>query len=280
MPYQLSCFTNSYGRFGPEAALRLLPAAGVRFVELPIKNSGVPSIFGETPLLTESSTLQDVERVRGMLDAAGLRLSSVNLSSGNPLEPAAVARTLRKLDLAEALGVTLVVGGGGEVRQPSERVDLWDQLRRIGDAAASRRIVYCCETHPGACQNAERMLEMVHAVDHPHVRLNFDTGNLYYYNRDPDLGDSLRSVAEFVHHVHLKDTPGGFEQWQFVELGTGRVDFAMVRTILDDVGFNGPYSIELEGSQGEPPPTLEEYQRRMLSSVSHLCRCGFLKEAN
>jgi L-ribulose-5-phosphate 3-epimerase len=271
----LSCFTNCYGRFGPEAAMRLLPQAGIRYVELAIKTHGVPSPFGETPLLTDASTPAEVEAARRLADAAGITLSSCNISSGNIVDPAAVVRTILKLDLAAALGVALVVGGGGEARSTTEERQLISHLRAIGDAAAERGIVYCCETHPGACQNAERMWETMHRVDHPHVRLNFDTGNLFYYNRNVDLPAALQRVAPYVRHVHLKDTPGGFQQWHFAELGSGCVDFFLVRTLLEEVGFAGPYSLEIEGVQGEPPLTLAEHHARVVASVTHLRRCGY-----
>jgi inosose dehydratase len=275
MPHLLSCFTNTYGRFGPQAAFRLLPRAGIEHVELPIKNAGVPSFFKETPLLTDASTEADVDQVRIMLQEAGLRLSSCNITSGNVLQSEVVARTLVKLKLARALGVSLVVGGAGEAADEDSRKLLWDHLRHIGAAAAEVGIIYCCETHPGACQNAERMLETMCAVDHPNVRINFDTGNLYYYNRGADLERSLRRVAPLVAHVHLKDTPGGYEQWDFAEIGRGIVDFALVRGILDAEGYTGPFSLELEGTQGEPDPDLEDYQARVVRSVAHLRKCGY-----
>lgn len=271
----LSCFTNSYGRHGPQAAIELLPQAGIRHIELAIKTAGVASPFGETPLLTDASTAGDLDAVRRLLAESGVALSSCNVTSGNVLDPAAVERTLRKLQLAAALGVTLVVGGAGEAHNLEETARLWRHLQRIGDAAAEFGLTYCCETHPGACRNAERMMETMAAVGHDQVQLNFDTGNLYFYNRDVDLEGSLRRVAPFVRHVHLKDTPGGFEEWRFTELGSGCVDFAMVRRILEDANYPGPYSLEIEGVQGEPALSLEQHHARVVASVWHLRDCGY-----
>ena len=104
------------------------------------------------------------------------------------------------------------------------------------------------ETHKGPTQNAEAMLALMSDVDHPHVRLNFDTGNIAYYNEGIDPCDELEKVKHLVRNVHLKDNRGGFEDWYFPAVGDGgSVDFARVREILDGVGFAGPYTIEIEG---------------------------------
>jgi sugar phosphate isomerase/epimerase len=51
--------------------------------------------------------------------------------------------------------------------------------------------------------------------------------------------------------VHLKDTVGGKGEWLFCPLGDGRVDFPAVLGVLEQAGFKGPYSLELEGKRGE-----------------------------
>ncbi len=76
--------------------------------------------------------------------------------------------------------------------------------------------------------------------------------------------------------MHLKDSRGGFEDWYFPALGEGgAVDFARVRQTLDDAGFSGAYTIEIEGIGGEPEPGLDERQDRIRRSVAYLRDCGF-----
>ncbi len=59
-------------------------------------------------------------------------------------------------------------------------------------------------------------------VDHPHVRLNFDTGNIAYYNKGADPCDELDKVKHLVRNVHVKDNRGGFEDWYFPAAGGRR----------------------------------------------------------
>lgn len=272
----VSCLTNSYGRFGPVAAMESLHDTGLTHLELNIKNHGVPSFFKETPLLTNGSTPEDLERVKDLLQQHKVQLSSCNITSGNPLDPEIVLITKQKLDLVHQLGIDLVVAGAGEIEQESQRETLYQHLKDIGDYAAEKGITYCFETHPGICVNAAGMVRTMNDLDHPQLKINFDTGNINYYNEHADVIESLREVAPFVKHVHLKDSYCKFKDWNFVALGeAGGVDFCKIRAILDDHNFTGPYSLEIEGIEGEADPTLEEHHQRVKQSVLHLKECGF-----
>jgi inosose dehydratase len=88
------------------------------------------------------------------------------------------------------------------------------------------------------------------AIDHPHVRVNFDTGNITYYNRDRNAVDELEKIIDYVGTVELKDHNGAFETWVFPPLGQGVVDFKGVLRILIDHGYSGPVTLEFEGTKG------------------------------
>jgi len=274
----VSCLTNSYGRFGPIAAIEHIHDADLSHLELNIKNQGVPSFFKETPLLTNGSTPSDLAHVKELLTQNQVQLSSCNITSGNPLDPEVVGITKQKLDLAQQLGVSLVVGGAGEIEQESQRDDLYKNLREIGDYAGEKGITYCFETHPGICVNAAGMLRTMHDLDHPHLKLNFDTGNINYYNEHLDVIEELHEVVSFVKHVHLKDSYCKYKDWNFTTLGeAGGIDFLKIRFLLEDQNFEGPYSLEIEGIEGEPDPTLEEHHLRVKQSVQYLRECGFFE---
>ena len=276
MPHLISCFTNSYGRFGAPAAIAHVRSAGISHIELAIKTEGVSSIFGETPLLTDQGGQSELDEVRRLLDQHDVSLSSCNITSGNPLEPNVVEVTKRKLDLAAELGVRLVVAGAGEATSEQDRETLFEHLSRIGDHAGERGITYCLETHPGLCQDATGMQATMERLQHPHLKLNFDTGNILFYNEGADVLSELRHVLPDVRHVHLKDHTGRPGEWNFAEFGKGgAVDFAAVRSLLDEQGYDGPYSFEIEGIQGEPELTLQQTHQRVIASMDHLTRCGY-----
>ncbi|MFM7319153.1 MAG: sugar phosphate isomerase/epimerase, partial [bacterium] len=55
----------------------------------------------------------------------------------------------------------------------------------------------------------------------------------------------------------------------------GAVNFTEIREILDQQGYRGAYTVELEGIGGEPEPGLDERQNRLRKSCDHLKKCGY-----
>src|SRR5207248_11391401 len=115
--------------------------------------------------------------------------------------------------------------------------------------------------------------ETIEAVGAPNLGWNLDTANLYYYTQGVNAVDECRKGLDLIRSVHLKDTNGGYRTWYFPALGDGVVDFAGVFRLLNERGFTGPFTFELEGIEGE---TLNEAetQARVTRSLDHLRRIG------
>jgi L-ribulose-5-phosphate 3-epimerase len=276
MPPIIACHTNSYGQYGALGAIEQIGSAGLEYVEFPIRTAGFQSRCGDPPLVTNESSLDDLNRVAALIAGHGLRVSACTCMGGNPLERANVELMKRKLDLASHFGVKHVVADAGSAATDEERQTVIAHLREIGDHAARLGITVCFETHRGLCVNHKSMLLLMEDLQHPHLRLNFDTANILYYNEFVHGEVALAKVCHLVKHVHLKDSMGQFGQWYFPALGAGgAVDFLRVYQIMRDCGFAGPYSIEIEGIDGEPELTLEETHQRVVESVALLRRVGY-----
>ena len=179
----------------------------------------------------------------------------------------AVQRFVHSLNTVAEMGVALVftsVKTGG-----IDRDFVYGRLQDIGDAAAERGIVVAMETHPDLVTNAEVALETMRCVNHPNIRINFDTANVHYYNEGVDAVEQFRRVSHAVAAVHLKETNGAFQTWHFPALGEGIVDFPSIFEIFASQGRNGPYTLELEGIRGESL-TRRDVERRIEQSLDYL----------
>jgi inosose dehydratase len=279
MPRILSCFTNSYGPSGVWTAVEKIEEAGIDHLELALRGHNFGGlVIPESAVITEKADEATARSFVDHLARHGVKVSGCNVGGADIRTVDGVELTERRIRFAARwFNVKICVTGAGQPVNDDERKQVVSHLRRLGDTAAAVGVTLALETHKGPTQNAAAMLALMSEVDHPHVRLNFDTGNIAYYNHVVDPCDELDKVKHLVRNVHLKDNRGGFEDWYFPALGDGgAVDFVRVREILDSVGFEGPYTIELEGISGEPELGLEERQERIARSVKHLKASGFV----
>lgn len=278
MPAIVACHTNCYGPLGPAAAIESVRSAGLEWVEFPIATAGMRSRHGETPLVTTASTLDDLWEVDRLLDRHGVRVASCTCRAGSLLEDSAVALMQRKLDLAAHFGVKVVVADAGAAGDDVERSRIYSHLQSLGDYAAKREMTLCLATQRGLCVNHREMLRVMADLNHPQLRLAFDTGNILCYNETIHGEVALAKACHLVKHVTLKDSSGRFGDGNFPALGTaGGVDFLRVYQIMRDCGFKGPYSVAIEDAAGEPERSLSEYHARVVESVQYLRTLGYFE---
>jgi L-ribulose-5-phosphate 3-epimerase len=278
MKRRVSCFTNCYGESGVWTAAARIQDTGIEHLELALRGHNFGGlVIPESAVITEKADDRTAQAFCAHLLAHGVAISGCNVGGADIRTKEGVELTERRIRFAARwFGVKICVSGAGQPADDAERQTIIAQLRRLGDTAADCGVTLALETHKGPTQNAAAMLALMNDVDHPHVRLNFDTGNIAYYNQGANPCDELDKVKHLVRNVHVKDNRGGLEDWYFPAVGEGgAVDFTRIREILDGVGFAGPYTIEIEGIGGEPEPGVEERHERIKRSVRHLQACGY-----
>lgn len=280
MSVVVSCFTNCFGPFGVRAAADRIRSTGIRHLELALRGHNFGGlVIPEEVVITEKADDASAGAFQHHLADLGVLVSGCNVGGGDMRTDDGRELTIRRMRFAKKwFGVDLVVSGASQPTTPEERQKVVANLQRLGEVGDELGMTVALETHKGPTQNASAMLELMREVGHPRVRLNFDTGNILYYNEGADLIEQLRQVRTLVSNVHLKDSRGVVDDWYFPALGDGgAVDFSAVKQTMDEVAYSGAYTIEIEGIGGEPEPGLEERVNRVRRSVEHLDRCGYFK---
>jgi len=275
----ISCFTNCYGAAGVWVAVERIRQAGINHLELALRGHNLGGlVIPESAVITEKADDSTAQSFCDHLERHGVKISGCNVGGADIRTREGLELTERRIRFAGRwFGVAICVTGAGQPTNEREYGIIVEHLRRLGDVAGENGITLALETHKGPTQNSDAMSALMTAVGHPRVRLNFDTGNIGYYNRGADPCDELEKVKHLVHNVHLKDNRGGYEDWYFPAVGDGgAVDFRRVRETLDGIGFAGPYTIEIEGKGGEPEPGPEARHDRIARSVNHLRATGYL----
>ena len=266
MADRLAASTNSYHSYSLEEALDGISRAGFASVEL-------TSVPGWTEHVRRDADDAELQRVNDLLAQHGL--TAVSLSGHSDLvSDEGVAEFRKALNISRKLGidkVTTSTGGhadtsGGSLDEQREAF-----LARIGplaDEAARDGIDICLETHGGLLATGVMAKELIEQIGRPNVGINYDPGNVIFYG-DTRPETDLPQAVDKVTHMHVKDQIGGAGVWNFPQVGTGDVDFPALFQILDEAGFDGPCSVEIE-FQGEPWPSLEEVDRAMAESYRYV----------
>jgi inosose dehydratase len=127
---------------------------------------------------------------------------------------------------------------------------IYDRLRAVGEVAEKYGVTVVLETHPDLGTNGEVHLETMRQINHPRIRVNFDSGNIHYYNEAADAPTELKKVIDYLATVEIKDHNGVFNDWNFPALGQGIVDIPGVLKVLREHGYEGPITMEIEGIEG------------------------------
>lgn len=88
---------------------------------------------------------------------------------------------------------------------------------------------------------------------HPNIGVCLDTGHLVRSGDDPI--EAVRKLGPRLHSLHFKDTDAAKHD---VVVGTGTLDLGAFFSVLRDVGFDGPLSLEFEINPRDPIPGISQ----------------------
>lgn len=250
----LACRLSNYLEY-QESAYTHLPALGIGHV------------FIHVPPAEQAETIQK-QLARHGLKPVVMR-GDADLSTETGL--GRLAEQLRTCQKMEVKYLFLSV----KRREATEQV-IYERLRQAGEIAKQHGVIITLETHPEFGTNGDVQLKTMRRVNHPNVRINFDTGNIHYYNRGTDAPTELRKIIDYVATVEVKDHNGEFESWHFPALGRGKVNLAEVLRILREHGYAGPVTMEIEGIQGVRR-NRREVEQDIADSAAYLRSLGKFK---
>lgn len=146
-------------------------------------------------------------------------------------------------------------------------VDFAKRWTPILDAFDKANVNFALEVHPTEIAfdtaSAQRALEAVKG--HKRFGFNYDPSHLGY--QGVDYVKFIRTFSDRIYHVHMKDawwghgdgTAGVFgghtdfadprRFWDFRSVGRGDIRFEDIIVALNDIGYQGPLSVEWEDSR-------------------------------
>ena len=142
---------------------------------------------------------------------------------------------------------------------------LAERFNPILDVFAECGVKFALEVHPTEIAfdlySAQRAVEVLDGREE--FGFNFDPSHLYWQGVDPV--EFIRAFPDRIYHVHMKDAIVTLDGrsgilashlnfgdprrgWDFRSLGRGGINFEEIIRALNDVGYQGPLSVEWEDS--------------------------------
>jgi D-psicose/D-tagatose/L-ribulose 3-epimerase len=218
------------------------------------------------------------ERLEGM----GLERLAVAArgADDNPLaedRSEAVAATRANLESAAALGAPLICGplgaplgvftGAGPTPEELDRAAAYlDEIAPYADAAGvTIALEYLNRFEMYLTNTAADLARLVRRVDHPRIRVMYDTFHAHIEEKDP--ADAIRACADVLVHVHLSENDRSTP-------GAGQVAWAETFGALREIGYDGWLVIEAFGDALPELAGATKIWRRMFESPEALAREG------
>jgi len=264
---KLCVSTNTYHGYTLEEALDGIAKAGFPYVEL-------TAVAGWTEHVMSAMADTELEQVKSMVRDKGLSILGLS-GHTNIMEDEGLDGFLNNIRLAEKLGCSYIITSAGEAHGGEDIEDdaaLISNLKKIAAACEKAGIICAIETHGGIYNTGERMNQLVQKVGSEYVGVNYDTANVIFYGKvkpEEEIGKSFPGLK----YVHLKDKDGKQDEWNFPAVGKGYVDFPAVFSVLEEKGYNGPLSVEIEFTP-DGPGSLENVNKAVADSYSYLAESG------
>jgi D-psicose/D-tagatose/L-ribulose 3-epimerase len=219
------------------------------------------------------------------LDDLGLERLAVSArgADDNPiaadaaLRAEAVAATKANLDSAAALGAPLICGPlgaplgvfSGAPPTAEEKARAVAYLQEVAPYAEERGVTivleYLNRFEMYLTNTAADLAALVREVDHPRVRMMYDTFHAHIEEKDPRA--ALQECADVLVHVHLSENDRSTP-------GTGQVAWDETFAGIAEIGYDGWVVIEAFGDALPELAGATKIWRRMFESEEQLARDG------
>jgi len=267
MKNKIGVVTSTYPNFNADEAMEGISKAGFKYVEL----ASAPSYFEHILPRPEEAGAEDVKKVLEQCSKYGLELYCV-AGHTRLLTDGGKDNFKTVLDYAEKAGVTYVTTDTGEVKTEEDKERFYSDIKEIADYAKGKNVTVCLEMHGVWCNNAKTGAEIIEKINHPNVRLNYDTGNVSLYGGVRPEKD-IKIAVPHMAFLHLKENGGGLKEWNFPALGDGNNNFKKIFKVLRN--YDGPISVEIEFDGKER--TLEQINEAVSRSYLFLKEFGYVE---
>lgn len=228
-------------------ALKICAEVGYDCVELPT--------MADWPGAPEGFAVEERKKFRDLLVENSLRLSALMENLVLLAAPDVHAKNLERLRAAAALGWELkpegstiieTVMGGQPSQWESVRAAMVDRLSEWAKIAQQTNSTIAIKAHiGGAAHRPEHLRWLLEQVSSPSLKAAFDYS--HFQLRGLDVKEAWAALASNTVFIHVKDSTGDQQKFQFVLPGEGTIDYVEYLNLIRNAGYKGDIVVEVSG---------------------------------
>lgn len=198
--FQLACMTLPYASFPLKRALSGIRDAGYRYVAWGTTHQETPG-GDRIPVMATDASPDKAKELGKVCRDMGLE-PLMMFSTVYPEAADGLDVLTNRIKQAGAAGIPQVLTFG---HTTGGKRELWiDRFKRLGPIAEDHGVILVVKQHGGSTGTGQACAEIVREVAHPHVKVNYDAGNVMdYLDLDP-IPDINQCAAE-VYSFCIKD---------------------------------------------------------------------------
>ncbi len=259
---KVSINTWVYGAKAPiEEVFKNLNAFGYKGVEIPGSDKEVNWDAETRQKVKNLAKKYDIEFATVCADTGLLNpVLKRNINSQNPQERKdAIAHSKKGIDLAKDIGAPIVVLCVGKT-EPGQTEEMAlslavESYKELVPYAEKKNIVIAIESFPDRwAGHYSNLVKLCKKVNSPYVKGLIDTGHELVMNVPLDKAVKILG-KEYLAHVHIDNNNGVIDDHR--ALNDGKLtpeDFKKFIDALEEIGYEGWYSFELNGKDLDRDP--------------------------
>ncbi len=234
-------------------ALRTCAEIGYDCVEVPT--------MADWPAAPEKLAAAQRAELRSCLTDNNLRLSALMENVTLLAEPEQHAKNLARLQAAGALGHDLSPGdtpivetimGGTPASWEETKGRLAERLVDWKKVAEQAQTIIAIKAHvAGAAHRPEHVRWLLDQVRSPWIKAAFDFS--HFQLRGIALAEAWNTLAADTVFIHIKDSTGDLQKFQFLLPGEGSIDYVDYFTLLRDAKCHADVVVEVSGQLHNKP---------------------------
>ena len=139
-------------------------------------------------------------------------------------------------------------------------------FRKIGDICSRRDMYFCIENNSKSygcnwLNTVSECIEFVKLVNHPHIRINLDTGSCFMENEVPNIS---KDDLQYIQHVQISFP--NLDDWDYAWESQVRD----IVTNLELMGYSKYYSLEMRTKAKLPFESILKFRREMVQCQKSL----------